>query len=121
MIWPWFIASGPITALTKHQGSSSAHFGPSLSSQLFLGTDLRPKQPSRGPNEPEIVYLGYVPSDMTVVYRFWAHYSPPTTSGELFRPFWTKFELSIFLVSDLGPKHHFLEGFFGRKSVPKKS
>ena len=37
------IAPGPITALPQHQGSCSAHFGPSLSSQLFLGSDLGPK------------------------------------------------------------------------------
>ena len=39
----FFSSSGPSTALPQHQGSSSAHFGPSLSSQLFLGTDRGPK------------------------------------------------------------------------------
>ena len=48
VIWPWFIAPGPITALPQHQGSCSAHFGPSLSSQLFLGSDLGPKTPFWG-------------------------------------------------------------------------
>ena len=42
VVLPWFIAPGPCTALPQHQGSSSAHFGPSLTSQLFLGSDLGP-------------------------------------------------------------------------------
>ena len=54
----------------------------------------RPLTGPRGPNEPQIVFLGTPQSEMTVIYRSWAHYSPPTTSGELFRPFWTKSELS---------------------------
>ena len=53
----------------------------------------RPLEGPRGPNEPQIVFLGRPPSDMTVIYHSLAHYSAPTTSGEVFRPLWTKSEL----------------------------
>ena len=49
----------------------------------------RPLEAHRGPNEPEIVFLGTTP----VMYHAWALYSAPTTHGEVFRPFWTKSEL----------------------------
>ena len=77
----------------QHPGRCSAHSGPSLTSQLFLGTDLRRKKPSRGPNEAQIVFLGTPLSDITGVYHSWAHYSAPTTPGQVFRSFWTKSEL----------------------------
>ena len=41
-----------------------------------------PKSPPEAKNEPEIVFSGTPQSDMTVIYRSWAQYSPPTTSGE---------------------------------------
>ena len=53
----------------------------------------RPLEAHRGPNEPEIVFLGTPPSDVTAIYHSWAHYSAPTTPGEVFRLLWTKSEL----------------------------
>ena len=53
-----------------------------------------PLEGPRGPNEPQIVFLGTSPpGDMTVVYHLLAHYSAPTTPGEVFRPLCTKSEL----------------------------
>ena len=65
---------------------------------LFLLLAVRfglqmPLEGPRGPNEPQIVFLGRFPSDMTVIYHLLAHYSAPTTPGEVFRPLWTKSEL----------------------------
>ena len=53
----------------------------------------RPLEGPRGPNEPQIVFLGTSPSDIAMIYHSWARYSASTTPGEVFRPFWTKSEL----------------------------
>ena len=45
---------------------------------------------------PKSCFWGRPPSDMTVIYHSWAHYSAPTTPGELFHPIWTKSDLSTF-------------------------
>ena len=53
----------------------------------------RPLEGPRGPNEPEIVFLGTFPSGMIVIYHLLAHYSALTTPGEVFRPLCTKSDL----------------------------
>ena len=61
---------------------------------LSVWFDLqRPLKAHRGTSEHEIVFSGAFPSDMTVNFHSWAHYSAPTTPGEVFRPLWTKSEL----------------------------
>ena len=55
-------------------------------------------------------FWGTYQRGIIVIYRFWAQYSPPTTSGELFRPFGPSLSSQLFLGSDLGPK----SSFYGR-------
>ena len=44
-------------------------------------------------NEPECVFSGRSYSDIIVIYHSWARVSPPTASGEVSRPLWTKSDL----------------------------
>ena len=61
---------------------------------LSVWFDLyRPLEVSRGPNEPKCVFSGRSQSDIIVMYHSWARVGPPTTSGEVSRPLWTKSDL----------------------------
>ena len=67
---------------------------------------------------PNECFLGTPQSDMTVVYRSWAHYSPPKTSGGgSSAHFGPSLSSQLFLGSDLGPKTSFCGRFM---SPPRK-
>ena len=52
-----------------------------------------PLEASRGPQRPKCVFSGPSQNDVIVMYHFWARVGPPTTSGEVSRPLWTKSDL----------------------------
>ena len=80
------ITNGLTAALPQHPERCSAHYGPSLTSQLVLGTDLRPKKPPRGPNEPQFVFLGDVPEYYGRDLSFLGPVQPSHNSREVVPP-----------------------------------